>query len=330
MFGVEDFKNKLWVEKYRPNSVDDYVFKNDALKAKVLDWIRTKEIPSMLIHGPAGTGKTSLINVILNSIEDIDESDVLELNMSEAGMDDIRDVVLPFVQTIPYGSFKVVVLEEFEMCSQKGQSSLKRIMEEYSYNARFILTSNVPNKILPPIRSRCQEVVIEKHDYDLFSSRVLEVLIAEGVELDDENGLAIEIVDKYINSTWPDFRKCLNTLQGNIVDGKLLELNESSSGTAGFELKIIEALNSGTLSQMRKDIVQNITEDQIEGFFSFLYRHLDIWIPENLDAEKTEEMTKLLILKIRDGIINDNSCFDREINLSATLVDLQMIQSQFL
>ena len=327
MFGNNTL-DKLWVERYRPQSMDDYVFKNEALKLKVQDWIESGNIPHILLHGPAGTGKTSLINVILNEIDTIDESDVMELNMSDEGMEAIREKVQPFCQTISFGSYKVVILEEFEQCSQKGQGSLKRIMEEYSDVARFIITSNAPNKILPPIRSRCQEIVIEKHDQEQFTLRILQILVNEGVEVEDQQ--ALDIVDKYVRASWPDFRRCINTLQSQVVDGKLIEMNDDVSGTAGFEIQILDALKNGTLTQTRKSIVQNITDDMVDSFYSYLYRNVDIWYIAGLTDDKKAEMEMKLILAIRDGAIKDTLCADREMNMSATLISLQMVQLEFI
>lgn len=327
MFGGEPIK-KLWTEKYRPSTVNDYVFKNETLKAKTQEWINTGELPSILFHGPAGTGKTSLIHVLINEIDKIDKSDILELNMSDEGMDSIREKVLPFVQTISFGSYKVVILEEFEQCSQKGQGSLKRIMEEYSDVARFLITSNAPNKILPPIRSRCQEVVIEKHDTEQFTMRILEILVNEGVDV--ESPEALNIVDKYVRASWPDFRRCINVLQSQVVDGNLLEMNDTASGTAGYEMQIINALQTNTLTSVRKQIVENITDDMVDGFLAWCYRNVDVWLPKDLEKSKKEELEMKLILKVRDAAVKDSLVACREMNLSALLIEMQMVQLEYL
>ena len=322
MFG--DFvASKLWVEEFRPANVEDYVFKNAALRSVIESWIAKKEIPHILLHGPAGTGKTSLINVLMNSIDVIDKSDVLSMNMSDCGMDDIRELVLPFVQTRAFGSYKVVILEEFEQCSIKGQGSLKRIMEEYSDVARFIITSNQPNRILDPIRSRCQEIQIETHDFSQFMGRVVQILMTKGVIVETQED--IDRIEKYVKSCYPDFRKCINTLQQNFVDGRIIDLNATTSGTAPYHFQILEAIQNGNLSSCRKQIVESVKDGEVDAFFTWLYQNVDIWVPNGVSADVREMIIMKAIVKIRDGLVSDTLVSDREMNLAACLVDLQMI-----
>lgn len=314
--------SKLWVEKYRPTGVQDYVFKNAELQRVVENIIKTGEIPTLLLHGPAGTGKTSLINVLLKSIKTIAPEDVMELNMSDEGVDAIREKVLPFITTIPFGSYKVIILEEFEMCSQKGQGSLKRIMEEYSSVARFILTSNEPNKILHPIRSRTQEIQIESHNMEQFMLRVLTILGSENVRLESEVDFAR--VNKYIDACYPDFRKCINTLQQNCVNGEIIDLNSATSGTQDYKMQIINSIKNNNLNSVRETIVKNIREDEISQFFTYLYQNVDIWIPSTLDNDSADLLRMAIILKIREGLVKDTLVSDRECNMSATLCDIQL------
>ncbi len=314
--------SKLWVEEFRPSTLDDYVFKNDNLKQLAQHWIDTGELPHLLLHGPAGTGKTSLIHVLLNSIDKIDEADVLELNMSDEGMESIREKVLPFVQMRPFGEYKVVILEEFEQCSHKGQGSLKRIMEEYSDVARFLITSNQPNKILPPIRSRVQEVQIESHNMDQFMGRIVQILMDKNVQVAGEEDL--DRIQRYVNACYPDFRKTINTLQQNFVGGKIIELNSTTSGSADWKQAIVASIQAGDLMKVRETIVSTVRDDEITEFFTWLYKNVELWIPVDMDEQAKEMLRMTLILKIRDGIVKDNLVADRELNMSATLIDLQM------
>lgn len=311
----------LWTEKYRPSTMEEYVSKNDALRQKMEEWISTGEIPHIGFFGPAGTGKTSAIKVLINGLVQngfIDPADVTTLNMSDEGMDAVREKIDAAARLACFGKYRIFVLEEMEQMHQKAQGSLKRIMEDYHQNARFILTSNEPHKILNPILSRVQSIVIEKHDMELFMTRIINILIAEGVELEDDS--SIELVQKYINATYPDFRKTLNTLQSSIVGGKLLKLEDAVDSTAGYRSAIIDALKEGNIRQMREQIVHNIPEDEIDGFFSYLYR--------NAEQFTTDEVQLLKIkVKIRDAVVKQASVSDREMNLSALLCEIDLICS---
>ncbi|EBS4516428.1 hypothetical protein DQT32_03225 [Salmonella enterica subsp. enterica serovar Braenderup] len=309
----------LWTEKYRPSNLDEYVFKNSAFKQKMEEWISTGQIPHIGFFGPAGTGKTSAIKVLINGLVDngfIDPTDVTTLNMSDEGMDAVRDKIATTAQLSSFGDYRIFVLEEMEQMSLKSQGSLKRIMEDFHENARFILTSNEQHKIIKPIISRVQSIMIEKHDPDEFTTRIIEILINEGVELDTEESL--DLVNKYIKCTFPDFRKTLNTLQSSVVNGKLVKLEDSIDSTASYRASIIEAVQAGNIRQMRELIVQNIPEDEIDGFFSFLYRNVDMFTKDEIKEMKIK-------VKIRDAVVKQANVSDREMNLSALLCEIDLI-----
>lgn len=313
--------NALWTEKYRPQDMENYVFKNPAFQSKMEEWIRTGDIPHIGFFGPAGTGKTSAINVLINGLEangHIDRFDVMILNMSDEGIDAVRDKIDQAARLTPNGKYRIFVLEEMEQMHQKAQSSLKRTMEDYADIARFILTSNEPHKILKPILSRVQTIIIEKHDREAYMTRVINVLLAEDVDLSTDD--SIGLVEKYINATYPDFRKTLNTLQSSVVGGKLVKLEDSIDSTANYRSLIIEALQNGNIREMRELIVQNIPEDEMDGFFTFL--------SQNVNMFTTDEITRMkIIVKIRDAMVKQASVSDRELNLSALLCEIDLTVS---
>lgn len=301
--------------------MENYVFKNPAFEAKMAEWISTGDIPHIGFFGPAGTGKTSAIGVLINGLEangHIDRFDVMILNMSDEGIDAVREKIEPAARLTPNGKYRIFVLEEMEQMNHKAQASLKRTMEDYADNARFILTSNEPHKILKPIISRVQNIMIEKHDREAYMTRVINVLLAEEVDLSTED--SINLVDKYINATYPDFRKTLNTLQSSIVDGKLLKLEESVDSTANYRALIIDALQNGSIREMRELIVQNVPEDEMDGFFTFL--------SHNVNMFTSDEITRMkIIVKIRDAMVKQASVSDRELNLSALLCEIDLTVS---
>jgi len=196
---------ELWVEKYRPNKVDGYVFVDESQREQVQAWIRDGSIPHLMLSGPAGTGKTTLAKLLINEL-DIDEFDVMYANGSkEARKIEWVDKLISFCQTMPFGAFKVVLIDEADYMNPTSvQPALRNLMEDYSQSVRFILTCNYPSRIIAPLHSRCQGFHITKTDHTEFTARVATVLVTEGVEFD------LDTLDTYVKATYPDLRKCLN------------------------------------------------------------------------------------------------------------------------
>ena len=171
--------NNLWVEKYRPNTLDGYVFRDSNQRQQIESWVKEKTIPHLLFSGNAGIGKTTLAKILLNLLE-VNDLDVLEVNASRVNsVDDVRNKITNFVQMIPFGDFKVVLLDEADYLSHNAQAALRGVMEEYHTTSRFILTCNYPNKVIPALHSRCQGFHIEKVDVTEFTARVATILVEE-------------------------------------------------------------------------------------------------------------------------------------------------------
>jgi replication factor C small subunit len=288
------------------------VFRDEAQREQVKQWIKAGSIPHLLFSGAAGIGKTTLAKILINALN-IDEYDVLEINASRTNsVDDIRDSVVNFVSTMPFGQFKIVLLDEADYLSPNAQAALRGVMEEYSQTARFIMTCNYPHKIIPALHSRCQGFHIEKVDHTEFTARAATVLVTEGVDFD------IDTLDSYVKATYPDLRKCLNLLQMNTVDAKLKRPSETGTGTADYKLAMVDLFKAGKIREARTLLAAQARPEEMDEIFRWMYDNLDMW-------SKTPEGQDEAILIIRKGLVNHVSCADAEINLSATLVELSQI-----
>ena len=304
---------ELWVEKYRPSSIGEYVFRDGKQKHQVQSWVESGAIPHLLFSGAAGTGKTTLAKVLLKELG-VDDGDVMFINASsENNVDTMRTKINGFASSLPFGGeFKYVLLDESDYLSQNAQAILRNMMETYSSTCRFILTCNYPNKVIPAIHSRCQGYHIEKLDTNEFTARVAEILITEGINPD------LEILDVYVRSAYPDLRKCINMVQQNIVDGALQQPGQGESGESDWILEYVALFQLGKVSEARKLIVSKARAEEYEGVYRKLYENLD-WFGQD-DMKKGKAL-----LCIRDGLVNHSLVADPEINLSATLLELQYI-----
>ena len=299
---------ELWVEKYRPKTVEGYVFRDEHQKNQVKQWIKEGTIPHLLFSGNAGIGKTTLAKLLFNELE-INDLDVLEINASRTNsVEDVRDKIVNFVQMIPFGEFKVVLLDEADYLSPNAQAALRGVMEEYHTTSRFILTCNYPNRIIPALHSRCQGFHIERIDQTEFTARVAKILIDEGVTPD------LDTLDTYVKATYPDLRKCINMVQMNSVDGNLVKPQKSDTGDADYKLEMVELFKKGEISKARKLVCSQARPDEIEDIYKWLY--------DNIVLFGDEEKQESAILIIKQGLVDHTLVADPEINLAATLIRL--------
>jgi replication factor C small subunit len=299
---------ELWVEKYRPKSVDGYVFRDAHQRKQVETWIKDKSIPHLLLSGSAGIGKTTLAKILIHELG-IEDYDVLEINASRTNsVDDVRDKITNFVQMIPFGPFKVVLLDEADYLSPNAQAALRGVMEEYHATSRFVLTCNYPNRIIPALHSRCQGFHVEKTDQTEFTARAATILVEENVEFD------LDTLDAYVKVTYPDLRKCIQLLQQNAQEGQLVPPNKGDAGAADWKFDMAELFKAGKILEARKLLCGKLRAEEMEEVFVWLYNNLEIF--------GSEENQYKAILIIKQGLVDHTLIVDPEINLSATLVRL--------
>ena len=299
---------ELWVEKYRPKTLQGYVFRDDHQRKQAQTWIKEKSIPHLLFSGSAGIGKTTMAKILINELE-IPEYDVLEINASRTNsVDEVRNKITNFVQMIPFGPFKVVLLDEADYLSPNAQAALRGVMEEYHSTARFILTCNYPNRIIPAIHSRCQGFHIAKVDQTEFTARVAEILITEGVTPD------LDTLDTYVKATYPDLRKCINMVQQNVSDGVLNKPSQGDEGTADWKLEMVELFKAGKITEARQLLCGKLKAEEMEEVYRWLY--------DNLAIFGSEEKQDTAVLIIKQGLVDHTLVADPEINLAAVLIKL--------
>lgn len=305
---------QLWVEKYRPDTVDGYVFVDAAQRAQVESWIHDGSIPHLMLSGSAGTGKTTLAKLLIKQLG-VDEYDVMMANGSkEARKVEWVDRLISFCQTMPYGKFKVVLIDEADyMNINSVQPALRNLMEDYSQTVRFILTCNYPHKIIPAIHSRCQGFHIAKTDHTEFTARAATVLVSEGVEFD------LDRLDSYVRATYPDLRKCLNLLQPNSQSGQLQTPSAADKSARDWKLECVDLFKKGRVREARTLLCQSSTPEEAEEIFRWMYNNLELW-------GSTPEQQDQAIVIIRNGLVSNNAVADVEINLSACLIELGQIQ----
>jgi DNA polymerase III delta prime subunit len=301
---------KLWVEKYKPSSIDQYIFHSEDHKKQFLKMIKNRDIPNLLLSGAPGSGKSTLSNILVTALN-IDDCDLLRINASdENSIDVMREKISSFVSTYAIGGhFKIVQLEEADYLTLNAFAMLRGMMEDNSNNARFILTCNYENKIIPPVKSRLQHFHFKSPSLEETTIRCAEILATECVDFD------LDVLDKYIASAYPDIRKIINLLQQHSLDNKLI--TPTTADSSDYNFKIIELLEKGDLRELRKVVCENVSREEYEGLYRFLYENIKR-VPKFSDVDAFEGA----IVQIASYLYKHGICADPEINFAALCIEL--------
>lgn len=311
---------KLWVEAYRPNTLDGFVFQNDQHRQAFEKFVSEKSIPHLLLKGHRGTGKTTLAFVLKHELG-IPDVDFKVINASDDNsVDTVRTSVKGFAQTMPTEDFKIVFLDEADYLTQNAQAALRRMMEEFSETVRFILTCNKPHKIIPELKSRCQEFTFNEFSKKDMAVHIAKILKTENVKVKDKD---IQIIHDYVDDAYPDMRKLLMNVESNVRDGVLYDSMEVSDKDKTL-VAMIEQLNEGKWLDVREAIIQNVENDEWEEIYRFFYDNLDQ--VEGFHGNTKNWMKGILI--IAEHLRFHGQVADPEINFSAFMIKLSGVVEQ--
>jgi replication factor C small subunit len=298
--------NSLWVEKYRPDTLEGYVG-NEHILEKVKIYIENEDVPHLLLYGVAGTGKTTLAKIITNQID----CDVMYINASdENSVDAVRDKIRGFASSMGFRKWKVVILDEADYLTPNAQAALRNLMETFSKSTRFILTCNYVEKVIDPIQSRCQTFAITPPSKKEVAKRLFDILNEEGVEFQNED-LAI-----LVNSGYPDIRRVLNAAQRQVVKGQL-KIDSTSTIQANYADDIVEVLCWDNDIKDKFTKIRQIIADSKVKDFTPLYRTLY----DRVDTYASGKVGQT-ILNIADGQYKDSMVVDKEINVMAMMLNI--------
>lgn len=303
---TEEVNNSLWVEKYRPQKLDEYVG-NEHLKTKVADYLQSGDVPHLLFFGKAGTGKTTLAKLIVNSID----CDHIIINASdENNVDTVRNKVKGFASTIGFRNSKIVILDEFDYMTPNAQAILRNLMETFSRHCRFILTCNYVEKVIAPIRSRTQEFQIVPPTKKDVAIQVSQILGKEGVRFEPKDLVPI------IDASYPDIRKIINTCQLNSSKG-ILKVDVSNILSSDIKIKIVDILKGNDAKPNKwKNIRQAVADSRVQDFselYGYLYEKV---------VEYAGDNTSNVILLLSEGQYKDSMVVDKEITFMATIIQI--------
>jgi replication factor C small subunit len=299
----------LWVEKYRPSNLQEILL-SEEIKSHFESI--TEDIPNILFHGNAGTGKTTLAKIL---VKDILKCQYLYINASdENGIDTIRNKVTSFAQVRSFdGQKKVIILDEFCGMTVDAQRILRNVMEEYHDTTRFILTANYLSKIIEPIKSRCILIELRTKFEDILK-RCISILIKEKIEITDEQKKKI---NTFVSSRYPDIRRIINDLQRFSITGTLhiLETDRVFDFAKTLYEKLIDDVS---ITDIRKYVIES--ETQFNNNYQALLKSLfEIFYESTL----SETIKKLSLLDIGEHMYKDNFVLDHEINFYCCLFSLE-------
>jgi len=302
---MEKLEHSLWVEKYRPTSLDTYIG-NEHLKSKVSVYLESGDLPHLLLYGKAGTGKTTLAKLLVNNIE----CDYMYINASdENSVDTVRTKVRGFASTMGFKDYKIIILDECDYITPNAQAALRNLMETFSKHCRFILTCNFVERIIDPIQSRCQSFQVIPPSKKEVAIHMTNILKEESVasKMDDIAGL--------VNAGYPDIRRVINSCQRQVVDGMLV-VDKQSLVESDYKMKLMEIIKKESKKDAFKSVRKLLADSQVTDFAE-LYKLMY----DEVDSYGTGHIAECILI-IAKYQLSDSQVVDKEINAMAMIIEL--------
>ena len=302
---MERLEHSLWVEKYRPTTLDTYIG-NEHLKSKVSVYLESGDLPHLLLYGKAGTGKTTLAKLLVNNIE----CDYMYINASdENSVDTVRNKVRGFASTMGFKDYKIIILDECDYITPNAQAALRNLMETFSKHCRFILTCNFVERIIDPIQSRCQSFQVIPPSKKEVAVHMTNILKEEGIasKVDDIAGL--------VNVGYPDIRRVINSCQRQCVDGMLV-VDKQSLVESDYKMKLMEIIKKENKKDAFKGVRKLLADSQVTDFAE-LYKLMY----DEVDSYGTGHIAECILI-IAKYQLSDSQVVDKEINAMAMIIEL--------
>ncbi len=302
---MERLEHSLWVEKYRPTTLDTYIG-NEHLKSKVSVYLESGDLPHLLLYGKAGTGKTTLAKLLVNNIE----CDYMYINASdENSVDTVRNKVRGFASTMGFKDYKIIILDECDYITPNAQAALRNLMETFSKHCRFILTCNFVERIIDPIQSRCQSFQVIPPSKKEVAVHMTNILKEEGIssKVDDIAGL--------VNAGYPDIRRVINSCQRQCVDGMLV-VDKQSLVESDYKMKLMEIIKKENKKDAFKSVRKLLADSQVTDFAE-LYKLMY----DEVDSYGTGHIAECILI-IAKYQLSDSQVVDKEINAMAMIIEL--------